>query len=54
MKNAVKIINKKTGDENVAIYAANRLGNMRYHVDGRFLTDKQFNNLYTIKNEKGN
>ena len=47
----MKIIDRKTGEEKSAVYAANTTGNMRYNVDGKFLTDKQFDKRYTRQNE---
>lgn len=51
MKSVVKIINKKTGEQNIAVYAANRFGNMQYNVDGKFLSDLIFNRRYRIVTE---
>ena len=51
MNSVIKIIVKSTGEVKTAVYAANTKGNMRYHVDGKSLTDKQFDKLYTIIHE---
>ena len=48
----MKVIEKATGAEKDAIYAANSLGNMRMNVDGKFYTDKKFNEKFTIKSDK--
>lgn len=39
---ATIVRNKKTGVLKYANYGANRLGNMRMWVDGKFLSDKDF------------
>lgn len=44
----MKVQNKVTGEIKYAVYAANTSGNMRYNVDGKFLTDKQFDKNYII------
>lgn len=48
MKGVISIIDKKTGERKTAVYAANRLGNMRYNVEGRFITDMAFGKRYII------
>lgn len=35
-------VKDKAGKIHLAIYTANRLGNMRMNVNGKFYTDKQF------------
>lgn len=52
MNSVVKIIDKFTGEEKTAVYAANASGNMRYHVDGKPVSDRIFNYCYTIKPEE--
>jgi hypothetical protein len=51
MNGVVKIIEKKTGKENTAVYGRNRRGNLRYNVDGKFLSDKEFNKHYSLVDE---
>lgn len=46
-----EIIVKETGERKTAIYAPNSSGNMRYNVDGKFYTDKKFNQLFTIESK---
>lgn len=46
---AVTVIDKKTGKEETAIYCLNSTGNYRYNVNGKFLTDKQFDKQYSVK-----
>ena len=49
MKNTTpKIQNKITGEILTAVYLPNTSGNMRYYVNGKSLTDKQFDKLYKI------
>jgi hypothetical protein len=52
----MKVINKATGKEHSAQYAANRRGNMRYHVEinGEFksLTDQQFDKHFSIMGQR--
>lgn len=43
-----EIIVKATGEKKTAVYAANSGGNMRYNVDGKFYSDKKFNELFLI------
>ncbi len=45
---SVNIIDKATGNKLVAMYAANRLGNMRFHVNDKPLSDKEFDAKYRI------
>lgn len=53
MGTIVKIIDKFTGEEKQAVYGAfSSSGNMRYHVDGKPLSDKRFNSRYRIKQEE--
>lgn len=47
----MKVICKKSGREYEAVYAANRLGNMRMWVEGKFYSDKKFDKLFTIKQD---
>lgn len=42
------VVNKKTGEKVTAIYAPTKSGNLRYHIDGKPLTDKKFDSLYSI------
>lgn len=47
--------NKVTGEVKYAVYAANRLGNLRMAIDGKFYTDKEFEKLFKkINNESFN
>ncbi len=39
---SLKIEDKKTGELHTAIYAHNRLGNLRMWVNGKFYSDKDF------------
>lgn len=39
---SLKIEDKKTGKLHTAIYAHNRLGNLRMWVNGKFYSDKDF------------
>jgi hypothetical protein len=48
MDNVVKIINKRTGQQTTAVYAANRQGNFRYHVGGKPISDKEFDRTYVL------
>jgi hypothetical protein len=43
-----KVLVKATGETKVAVYAPNSSGNMRYNVDGKFYSDKKFNQLFEI------
>ena len=48
MQNDIKhVIDNETGEEKIAVYAANRKGNMRYNIDGKFYTDKQFDKKFS-------
>lgn len=38
----MNVIRKKDSKSFFAVYSANRLGNMRFNVDGKFYTDKEF------------
>lgn len=52
MGTIVKIIDRETGEEKEAVYGAfSSSGNKRYHVDGKPLSDKQFNFRYQIKSD---
>jgi hypothetical protein len=42
----MKVINKITGKVSPATYCQNRLGNMRYWVDGKFFSDKKFDKTF--------
>ena len=42
------VIEKSTGTKYYASYAPNRLGNLRYWVDGRFYSDANFRKKYEI------
>lgn len=53
MNNTVKIIDKSSGEIKNAIYAATTTGNLRYHVDGKPLSDTKFNALYEIHSADG-
>jgi hypothetical protein len=45
---SVFVIEKTTGKQFVAVYALNSGGNLRFNVNGKFYTDKQFNKLFKI------
>lgn len=45
----MKVEHRQTGIEYHAIYAANKQGNMRYWVEGKFYTDKLFDRTFKIK-----
>lgn len=42
------IEDRKTGKREIAVYAPNTKGNMRYHVNGVSMSDKAFNKKYKI------
>jgi hypothetical protein len=44
----MKAIEISSGREVFAVYAANRLGNMRLNVEGKFYSDKQFSKLFDL------
>ena len=44
----IKVIDKKTGKENTAVYALTPKGNWRMNVDGKFYTDKSFDKNFKI------
>jgi len=43
----MKVINNTTGKISNAIYAHNKLGNLRMWVDGKFYSDKRFDKTFT-------
>ena len=43
-----KVIHKKTGQVSNAIYTHNRLGNLRFWVEGKFYSDKLFDKTFTF------
>lgn len=45
----VYVIDKNSGESLIACYAANRLGNMRMNVRGKFYSDKEFNKKFVVK-----
>ena len=45
--NAMKVINKTTGEISYATYGHNRLGNLRMWVEGRFYSDKNFDKMFS-------
>jgi len=48
---STKVVDKKSGLTFNATYERNRLGNLRYFVNGKFCSDKQFDRKYNIVNE---
>lgn len=50
MNSTPKVQDRITGEIKIAVYAANSKGNMRFNVDGKFLTDKQFDKQFKIIN----
>jgi hypothetical protein len=48
---SIRIVNKLTGERDVAVYSPNRKGNMRYNVGGNFLSDRIFDKLYEIEKD---
>jgi|SRR6185312_1863483 len=42
----MNVVDKKTGEEFFAVYAANRLGNLRFNVNGKFYSDREFNKKF--------
>jgi hypothetical protein len=49
---AIQVIEKKTGVVKTAIYAANRMGNLRMAVDGKFYSDKDFMSKFKSNEKK--
>lgn len=45
-----KVIDKKTGVIYVAIYCQNNKGNLRYWIEGKFYSDRNFDKKFTIIN----
>lgn len=45
----VNVRNKATGEQKVAVYGPTPSGHMRYHVDGKPISDKKFDDLYAIE-----
>lgn len=54
MKGVVHIVDKKSGTPNTAVYAANRLGNMQWNVDGKFYNDTKFDKRFKIVHNESN
>ncbi len=44
----VKIYDRITGKEKIAVYGITASGNKRYSVDGVFISDKEFDKKYTL------
>lgn len=47
---SVFVIEKSTGKQYVAVYAQNSGGNLRMNVNGKFYSDKKFNQLFKLVN----
>lgn len=48
MNKVVKVIEIKSGKIKYAVYAHNSTGSLRYNIDGKFYTDKQFYKSFRI------
>jgi hypothetical protein len=48
IKGVVKVEDRQTGETKTAVYGANKKGNLRYNVDGKFLPDRVFDKKYKI------
>jgi hypothetical protein len=48
MQGVIKIKERTTGEIKTAVYAPNKKGNLRYHVDGLPIPDRKFDKLYII------
>jgi len=46
----MKVINNTTGEVTYATYGANRQGNLRMWVSGKFYSDKKFDKTFTRVN----
>lgn len=44
----VKVKNRITGEFKLAVYMHNTGGNLRYHIDGKSITDKVFDKNWEI------
>jgi len=44
----INVQNKITGQIHVAVYTFTPSGNLRYNVDGKFYTDKKFDQTFKI------
>jgi uncharacterized membrane protein len=48
MKHVMKAKDKTTGEIVTVVYAANKKGNLRFHVNGVSITDKAFDKQYKL------
>jgi hypothetical protein len=48
---SMQVKNRKTGEIVTAFYGLNRLKNLRLHINGKFISDKDFNKKYEPINE---
>jgi hypothetical protein len=46
MTTTIKV--RQTGEIKTAVYATTPTGNKKYNVDGKFYSDKKFNELFEI------